>query len=76
MITVKPLAKPEPTVIDESDLADGMVVSMVSLSTGWLYICTPDVIISRESFLMCDRKSCSTGYNASGDIAWVGGVLS
>jgi hypothetical protein len=37
-----PLAVPEVTTLDESDLADGMVVSLIGYRSGVFRVCTPD----------------------------------
>jgi hypothetical protein len=39
---VEPLDVPEVTTLDESDLADGMVVSLIGYRSGVFRVCTPD----------------------------------
>jgi hypothetical protein len=39
---VEPLDVPEETTLDESDLADGMVVSLIGYRSGVFRVCTPD----------------------------------
>lgn len=54
---------PEPTVIDESDLAPGMVVAITDIDGDWL--CTPDVHLSDDGIAWALRM------DSTEDARWV-----
>jgi len=52
---VEPLAVPEVTTLDKSDLVDGMVVTVCDVMLGHTTLCTPDATLLDDGYAWAHR---------------------